>query len=357
MSEIQNSKFKIKNLNKILIVRTDRVGDVLLSTPAIKAVRDAYPKSHIAFMVSPYARDVVEGNPYLDEVIVYDKLGSDRGIFGMLRFASKLIKKRFDLAIVLHPTQRAHMAVWLAGIPSRVGYDTKFGWMLTKRLPHTKHYGLKHEIDNVLDLLKYVGIEAKDRSLCMPVQARCERKVKELFASAGIADKDTVITINPGASCPSKRWPADRFASVAAALAAKWNAKIVLISDDKDKVFADKAAAGLKSPCLNLAGMTTVCDLAAVLNRSKLFISNDSGPVHIACAVGTPVISIFGRSDRGLSPRRWGPSGQRDMVLHKDTGCGVCLAHNCRVGFKCLDAVSVDEVVASADRLLASGRT
>ena len=107
-----------------------------------------------------------------------------------------------------------------------------------------------------------------------------------------------------------------------------------------------------KKNCVNLSGKTSVADVASVLRRVKLFISNDSGPVHISCAVGTPVIAIFGRSDRGLSPSRWGPTGERDIVLHKDVGCDECLAHNCNKKFKCLEAVTVDEVLAAAAKIL-----
>jgi len=105
-------------------------------------------------------------------------------------------------------------------------------------------------------------------------------------------------------------------------------------------------------PVINLAGKTSVSQLASVLKRCNLFISNDSGPVHIACAVETPVISIFGRSQKGLSPARWGPTGKKDRILHKYVGCIECLAHNCVKEFACLKAITVDDVVSAADSIL-----
>jgi ADP-heptose:LPS heptosyltransferase len=108
----------------------------------------------------------------------------------------------------------------------------------------------------------------------------------------------------------------------------------------------------MQGSCVNLAGRTSVADVAGILRRSKLFISNDSGPVHIACAVGTPVVAIFGRSDRGLSPERWGPTGKNDIILHEDVGCVECLAHNCKKGFMCLEAITVDDVLAAAEKIL-----
>lgn len=337
---------------RILIVRLDRIGDVLLSTPVIKALRDAYPDSYIAFMARPYARDIVEGNPYLNRVIIYDKAGAEKGIFGNLKFINRLRKDKFDIAIILHPTARSHITAFLAGIPERIGYDRKCGFLLTKMIPHTKQYGLKHEIDYTLDILRYIGVEPKDRSLYMPVKKGSEEKIRKIFAENGMKEIDNVVVINPGASCPSKRWRPANFVRVADVLAERYNVKIVIICDDKDKPISDAVSSSMKRPCVNLSGQTSVADLASVLRRAKIFISNDSGPVHIACAVGTPVVAIFGRRNRGLSPERWSPSGDRDMVLHKDVGCNECLAHNCKIGFKCLEAISAEEVIAAANKIL-----
>ncbi len=351
-NKIRNSKSEIRNYKKIIIVRLDRIGDVLLSTPVIKTLRDVYPNSYIAFMVRPYARAIVEGNPYLDKVIVYDKEGREKGLFGNLKFIWYLRKNKFDLAVILHPTARSHIVISLAGIPIRVGYDKKMGFLLTRRIPHTKQFGLKHEVDYTLDILRYIGIEPGQRALYMPVDGGCEDKAREIFHMNDITDTDIVVSINPGASCASKRWSAEKFAKVADKLVERHGAKILIISGAPDKVFGDRVAASMNKECMNLSGKTSIGDVASILRRSRLFISNDSGPVHIACAVGTPVIAIFGRSDMGLSPVRWGPSGKKDIVLHKDVGCDECLAHNCKIGFKCLEAITDEEVLAAAEKLL-----
>ncbi len=340
---------------KILIVRLDRIGDVMLSTPAISAVRKAFPGSHIAVMVSPYASPIIEGNPSVDEVIIYDKKGNEKGLSGNVRFAAVLGRKKFDLAIVLHPTARTHIALFLAGIPVRVGYDKKYGFLLTKRLPHTKQSGLKHEIDYTLDVLRLAGIEPSGRTLYMPIKKESELTAERIFTAAGIKKDDVVVALNPGASCPSKRWKAENFAKAAKAIIEKTAAKIVVVSGASDKACGDKTAALIGPGCLNLSGKTDISELASVLKRADVFISNDSGPVHIACALGTPVVAIFGRSDAGLSPRRWGPTGHRSAVLHKKAGCEICLAHNCKAGFKCLDAITVDEVVRTAQEMLKNG--
>ncbi|MFA6320424.1 MAG: lipopolysaccharide heptosyltransferase II [Candidatus Omnitrophota bacterium] len=343
---------KVRKGKRVLIVRLDRLGDVVLSTPVIKAVREACPDGYIAFMAARHARDILEGNPYLDEVIIYEKAGREKGIASNLKFIRSLRRKKFDIALILHPTNRAHLLVSLAGIPETIGYNKKWGFLLTKRIPHSKHHGLKHEIDYVLDVLRYTGLEPKDKSLYMPVNACSERNVESIFQEHGISKNDICVAVNPGASCVSKRWGTEKFAQVAHILAEKYKAKIIIISGASDKKLGDEVASLLQGKCVNLAGRTSVADVAGVLRRAKLFVSNDSGPVHIACAVGTPVIAIFGRSDRGLSPERWGPTGKSDIVLHEDVGCVECLAHKCKKGFMCLEAVTVDDVIAAADKIL-----
>lgn len=357
MSSLQSTvdSSQLQDYKRILIVRTDRIGDVLLSTPVIKALRDVYPQAYIAMMVSPYAKDIVDGNPYLDQVIIYDKDGKHKSWQRTFKFAQNLKKKRFDVALILHPTNRVHILAFLAGIPKRVGYGRKMGFLLTRRLKHTKQLGEKHELEYNLDLAKVLGIAPKEKSLFMPVKIESEKWVDSLFNKEGIKDSDELLAIHPGASCPSKIWPNERFAEVADRLIKKHNFKVLLVSGSKDTLLAQKIIKHMKHPAINLAGMTSVSQLASVLRRCKLFISNDSGPVHIASAVGTPVISIFGRNQKGLSPKRWGPLGGKDKFLHNQkVACVECLAHNCVKEFFCLKSISVDDVVSAADNIILS---
>ncbi|MBL7157121.1 MAG: lipopolysaccharide heptosyltransferase II [Candidatus Omnitrophica bacterium] len=337
---------------RILLTRTDRIGDVVLSTPAIKAMRDKYPDAHIAFMVRPYANDIVEGNPYLDEVIIYDKYGKHKSLFGTILFALGLRKKKFDMAIILHPTNRVHLISYLAGIPERIGYDRKLAFFLTKKIPHSKQEGKKHELEYTLDLLKSIGIKAKDKELFVPVQERNIETIEKLLDEHHIGKDIPLIAVNPGASCPSKRWPPKKFAVICDNLASRYKARILIVADEANTEFASAVAKAMKYEPVNLAGRTSVGELAALLSKCRLFISNDSGPVHIACAVDIPTISIFGRKDPGLSPKRWRPTGQKSTVFHKDVGCNPCLAHNCKIGFKCLEAITPSEVFEKAERLL-----
>jgi len=254
--------------------------------------------------------------------------------------------------LVLHPTNRVHLITFLAGIPCRVGYNKKLGFLLTDKLKHTKQLGEKHELEYNLDLISYLGISSEDKDPLMPISPASEEWVKQLFEKEGIKNTDKLLAIHPGASCPSKVWPEGRFAQVADTLAEKYNFKILIIAGPKDIAVANLTENKLKHRAINLAGITSVSQLASLLKRCALFISNDSGPVHIASAVGTPVISIFGRNQQGLSPTRWGPVGLKDRFIHKEIGCIRCLAHNCLKEFACLKSITTEDVIKAADSLI-----
>jgi len=342
--------------NKILIIRTDRIGDVILSTPAIQAAREANTSSHIAFMTRPYTKDIVLGNPYLDEVIVYDKDGAHRSIIATIKFALSLRSKKFDLALILHSTNRTNLIAFLAGIPKRIGYQRKCRWFLTDRLPYLKSQGLKHEMEYTLDILKAAGMSFNEEKLkpFIPVS-----KIDEDFAAIfcqenKINEGDLLIGIHPSASCLSRRWPAQRFAQVADKLIESLGCKIIVLGAGDDLKLANSVKNNMKHEAVVVKDFT-IPQVAAILKLCKVFISTDTGPAHIARTMDVPCVTIFGRKQPGLSPVRWRPVGKLDkevIFLHKDVGCIGCLAHNCKKNFACLEAVTVDEVLDAAKRLL-----
>jgi len=339
---------------RILVVRLDRLGDVILSTPVLQALRQRYPHAFIAMMVRPACREAVEGNPHANEVLVYEheKEGAHRGLFGTIQFARRLRRYEFDTALVLHPSNRSHWIPWLAGIPARIGYDRKQGWLLTHRLPHRKQEGSKHEAVYTLELLQGLGVASEAPRPIVPLRPEAVRRVEVMLAEAAVEPAQPLVAIHPSASCVSKRWMPERFAQVADRLATEQGVRVCLVAGADDTQHAAQVEMAMRQPALNFAGRLSVGELAALLRRCRLLISNDSGPVHVAAAVGTPVVDIFGRNQRGLSPLRWGPLGEGHVILHKEVGCVTCLAHNCDIGFLCLTSLSVDEVYGAASAVL-----
>lgn len=349
--EGKEERFREKRYQRILVTRTDRVGDVLLSTPALKALRDRYPSSFIAVMVSSYTRSLVEGNPYVDEVIIFDK-DKDKGLWGTLSLSRRLRRLSFDLAIILHPAFRVHLIVFLAGIRERLGYDWKAPYFLTRALPHKKQEGTKHEIEYNFDLLKEAGVEETTIQMYVPRDKVSEERMEDFFRRVVTPAAGPVIALNPSASCPSKLWPVERFARLNDELQRELNAKVLIITDQAHRHISEQLFSHARLRPVDCTGMLSLSDLASLLRRCDLLISNDSGPVHLAVAVGTPVISIFGRNQPGLSPRRWRPVGSNDVVLHKPLDCSPCLAHDCVRGFECLAAIRMEEVLEETKKII-----
>ena len=168
-----------KEYRNILIVRTDRIVDVILTTPVIQALRTAFPRSRIAMMVAPPCRELVEGNPYLDEVIVDDKKNKHKGGWGTWKLVRQLRRKKFDVAVILHTKHRTNLICFLAGIPIRVGYENeKFGFLLTKKLRDTRPWGIKHESEYCLDVARAMGAGSGSPKIFMPIKDEAKAWLK-----------------------------------------------------------------------------------------------------------------------------------------------------------------------------------
>jgi heptosyltransferase-2 len=300
---------------RILISRIDRIGDVVLTTPIFQLLKDTYPDSFLSVLVSPVTQKVVEGNPWVDEVLVYDKKGKEKSIWGTFRFARRLAHRHFDAAIHFHATNRVFWLSFLARIPIRIGHRRKFDRLLTHAVEEKKREGEKHESEYNLDLLKPLGLAVK--SLPPAYFPLHEKDRLSLFQKHPALGSKSYVVLSPSASCISKRWPPERFRSVGEELAKTKGFGLCLIGSHADREICQEVLAGMKAPALNLAGELTLGELGWLLKNSKLLISNDSGPVHIAAALDVPVISLFGRSDAGLSPKRWRPLGLRSFFIHK----------------------------------------
>lgn len=346
---MKNKKFK--KPKKILLIRTDRLGDVILSTPAIKNLRNFYPDAHIAFATRPYTKEILEGNPYLDEIILYDKDKKHKSIISSIKFCLELRKKKFDVVFILNPTVRANLLTFFATIPIRIGLNRKIGALLNHPIQDTKGEGKKHELEYTLDILKAAGIRITTKDIYFPIKENSELKIKKLLTQYGLENHNFAV-LHPSASCPSKIWPQENFIKLAKLLRERMNLKIVIISAEKEKTVSEKLAN--EKGVIDFRGILTISDIASLLKQAKIFISNDSGPVHIAASVNAPVISIIGRSKPGLSPNRWKPLGEKSFYVHRENFCQECLAHQCQKGFLCLKSITPEEVFELADTVIGS---
>ncbi len=342
---------KLRPQPRILVTRTDRIGDLVLSTPVFRELRKKFPKAYLACMTFLENREIVQGNPDLNQVILYDKKGSERGLWGNWRFARRLAREKFDAVIHLHSTNRVHLVAWLAGIPARVGWKRKCAWTLTHAREDIKREGKKHEAEYNFDLLEFLGVSCPSELIThFPLSDRARRSLEELCRHLKLGNDRPWIVLGPGASCPSKRWPAEKFSNLIDRLNQTYQAHFILIGARRDRELAAGIQTMTSVPVFDLTGRLSLSMLGWLMKEASLLISNDSGPVHVASAVGTPVISIFGRKQGGLSPSRWKPLGRNSAVVWKDAGCTECLAHRCQKHFQCLEAVTVEDVMTEAAR-------
>jgi len=302
------------HLKKLLVVRADRMGDVVITTPVFPAIKHQFPKIHLAVLVDRAYGAFIEGNPYVDELLVYDKQGTEKSLWGAYTFIRRLEAKTFDAAILFHPRNRMSWTAFLAHIPIRVGYRAKNFALLTHSIPYNKPAGEKHEAEYNFELLRLLGIQ--------------EPRVKEPFIPFCDVYRDKLdvlldtrmkyVVFNPSASTPSKIWPAAYFAQVADYIYEKHQATPVMIGSKSDLPFSQAMSQKMKSRAIDLTGKLDVGSLAWLFRRARLFVSNDTGPVHVAAAVNTPVVSIFLRNLPGLGPTRWRPLGFNGHYLLED---------------------------------------
>ncbi len=333
---------------RILVIRLDRIGDLMLSFPAIDALRRRFPGASISLMTRTATRELFEGQPSIDEVIAYDysKKGKQAFPLGYFRFIEEIMKRRFDAAIILHPGIRSYLLPFLAAIPCRIGYRNRNAWLLTRALRDERHLGRKHESQYALDLVAALtGVRTPE-----PVPSRL---IVDPTAISE-APKGRWLALHPGASCVSKRWPAQRFRDLAQALVVEFpEHSIAVVGGQETRGESRLITASLGERALDLAGKLDLRQLATFLSHCEVLVSNDSGPVHIAAAVGTRVVSLFGRNQEGLSPQRWKPLGEGHAIIQKDVGCQVCLAHLCPIGFECLKAIEVEDVLKEIRKMIA----
>lgn len=298
-----------RSTKNILVVRNDRFGEFLLNIPAFRALRETFVNARLIVVVNHYVKELVEFMPLTDEVILWNR--RKHTFFEKLQLLKLLKSKNIDIAIMLNPSKEFNIFTYLAGIPVRVGYNRKWGFLLTHKIEDKKYLGQKHEVEYNLELVGLVGAKTEDKTISLKVD-------NDIPLGFDIDNYDNLIAIHPFTSDPLKQWPIEYFRNLAQKITRELNIEVVIIGGKQEAQKSLEYFADLSSRIFNLTGKTTLIQLAGLLKRCKLLISGDSGPVHLACAVGTPVIAIFRNDIPGKSARRWGPWGRGHIVIEKD---------------------------------------
>ncbi|MFT5169912.1 MAG: lipopolysaccharide heptosyltransferase II [Candidatus Omnitrophota bacterium] len=342
-------KFSYKN---ILVIRTDRIGDVILTTPALKALRIAFPGAKITVMVAPLTEALIEDNPYIDDIIVDDRRGEYEGMFGTLSLIGLLRLKKFDLAINYHTKRRTNFLAFMAGIKHRLGYkNNKFGYLLNKSVKDTRHLGERHEVDCCLDLLEAIDVRSQGKELFITVRDAAEEWVGQFLSQNNIDRSLPFVLVHPGASDPNKMWPAKQFGLLIDRLNDEYNAQIILVGAPNIREVSRKIKAFAMHDPIDLTGVTALPQLVSLIKHADLLISNDSGPVHVAAALNKPVISIFTRNQPGINPDRWKPLGEHSKALFPSKGANFAELEESKV-VENNEFISVSDVLQEVDAFL-----
>lgn len=340
---------------RVVVLKPCCLGDLLLATPAIAAIKDRWPHARIAVATSAWSRPAIANNPCVDSVIECEATARRgwRSLVAALRLAAAFRNARFDVAVVLDRSPVMSAVPMLAGIPVRAGIDSDGrGFSLTHRaVPEPR----QHEATLYLDVVAALGCPGTPSLRFQPTPE------EEQWAAAAVPPGIWVALhpaggANPGGRLLGKRWPRDRFGELAQRLLRR-GVSVMLLGGADDYGTTQEIAANLepaqRQRVYDFAGRSSFGQTAALLSRCSLFVGNDTGSMHLAAAMGTPVLAIFGPS----RPEVYGPVAERCTVVHHGDRCGSCrfeggIAQHCVNSFACIAAVSVDEVEQAAVSLL-----
>lgn len=332
---------------KILIIQTAFLGDAVLTTPILAALKKALPSCIVSLLCAPETRDVFTENENLDEILVMDKKGKDRSWSALWRWG-KSLRGKYDIAVIPHRSFRSALLAALAGIPKRVGFANSQGRMF---LTDMVAFDWKtHDAERNLRLLEALGIRGGVPS----VQVNSSADWKALASAHGLKENVSWVGMNPGSVWATKRWLPESFAAVADTLIREMKCQVILFGSGKDRPAVEAVAAGMKETPVNLCGKTDIKVLAALIARCRLFVTNDSGPMHLAGAARVPVVAVFGPTTRELG---FFPYGPKSIVVELNLPCRPCSlhgGHECPLGhFKCMKDISPEIVLKACRDFLA----
>ena len=330
----------------ILIVKLSAIGDVIHTLPALSALRRRYPDADITWVVEEAAADLIQGHPDLDRVIVsrrkrwMDDLLNRRGGLAwreMRQFFGELRSRRYDLVIDFHGLFKSAAIVWLSGGGRKLGYDSMqelSGLFYNEKIPEDMS---RHAVDRYLDFVRYLGADPVAPEFVISVDRENRTRAGNLLKESGIGSGKGFVAVSPQALWETKLWEDEKFARLCDRIVRGLDRPVVLTGSDAEAVA--RIRSHMTAHCVSLAGRTTLRDLACVFQEAALLVTTDSGPMHLAAAVRTPVVALFGPTD----PGRTGPYGDGHVVLRREMACSPCFAKTCETK-RCMREITVEEV-------------
>ncbi len=326
------------------------VGDTVLSYPTVQQLKTFFPKSHLAVLVPSYLVDLWKTFPYVDEIIPFQKKGGIGSIWEDLNLSQSLKERNFDLAVILPRSFRSAFHIYLARIPIRIGYRGEWrSPFLTHGIGRTKEIVHAHRVYYYLKLIEFLGKREGFPSPKIFLREEDRKWADQTLRDLGVLGGKPLIGMNPGATYGmAKCWYPDRFGELGRGLSEKWQARILLFGKGEERPIVREILRHLGAKGIDLTGRTGLLQLAALLERCALLVTNDTGTMHVAAAVGTPVVALFGSTP----PLTTGPWGEGHVVVGKDVPCSPCWKRICPTDHQCMERITVNEVEEIVDRKL-----
>ncbi len=330
----------------ILVFAPSWIGDAVMSLGAVRVLRRDRPEARIVALARPSLAELYDGIDEVDATLGYDPRGSDRGLSGLRAAARRIRSEGFDACLLLPNAFRAAAFARLAGIPERWGYATEGrGFLLTRRVPPAPRPFGRHQAYYYLELMSGLGFHATTPDVSLKVSETEKGRGRALLEREGWDGKTTLVGVHPGATgSRAKIWSAARFGEVMGKLAASAGARVVILGGASESAHAHDVRAALLEPPLMLQGKTSLGELIGVLSELSLFLSNDSGPMHLAAALGVPTLAVFGPTD----PSETGPLGPRAKFVREPVECSPCLYRDCPIDHRCMERVGASRVYEEA---------
>ena len=323
----------------ILVFTKNWLGDVIFETPALRAIKENFPDSHLIAITPRPCVPILEANPYVDEIIPFNDRKEEKGFAAKWRFIRKLRERKIDKAYLFHRAQKHAWIACLAGAKERIGYGTKWrSYLLTRAI--SEQEDLVHDVQYFLDLVRSDGLKASgDYSYEFYYLPEDERKAQTLLEKHGLT-AGKLVAINPGANWAPKRWPIEYFAQLADRLIERYQVKVVFLGDRCDATIAERIMQKMKQKeGINLAGETSLLESAELIRHSLLTISNDSAIMHLASYFDKPVVALFGPTD----PQKYGPWSVQSRFVKKVSDCPAC--KNSKISeHTCMQEITVEDV-------------
>ncbi len=342
-----------KNIDRILIVRTDRIGDVILTLPMAKVLKREFPAAHITMLIQQYTSQLVEDNRDVDKVLFYDRGDHPIPFFQLVHM---LRREKFDVVFHTHPRFRLTLITWLARIPVRVGTGYRwYSFLFNKKVYEHRKTARRHELEYNLNLLQAIGCAAAP-DIPVPtidVDPAAVVKVKEFLSEAGIPDGSRLVVLHPGSGNSARDWPAEKFGLLGQCLARLPNVRMIISGGKSEGPVVRTVKNAIGKSAVEFVGTLSLREFAALARLSSLFIANSTGPLHIAASVGTPVIGLYPQIT-ALSAERWGPYTAKKTIFtpnEKPTNCRKCVRGK-SAGCECMDSICVEDVYSAASRWL-----